>query len=125
MAKSRIDYPCQMPNLTNIEQKPSGTFKYQYNLVEDKVVEIKTVIVHRFRMGDVEDPDLLAGEPLWKWQQSDQGKWVMEHAVETPIWNRIVDTNSFGWQYQIAAKLRAKDLTYYYLKWGNELDKWQ
>jgi hypothetical protein len=111
-----------MPNLTDTEKKPSGTFKYQYNLIEDKVVEIKTVVVHEFRMGDVEDPDLMAGEPLWNWQQSEQGQWIMKHAVETPIWSRLVDHTSFGWVYRIAAKLTAKDLTYYYLKWGNNID---
>jgi len=122
MAKSFKDYPCALPNLSNTKNKYDKTFKYQYNLVDDKVIEVKTVVVHQFLMGDVEDPDLYAAEPMWKWQQSEQGAWVMEHAVEPPVWHRQPDAVNYGYQYAISAKLTTKDLTYFYLKWGNNID---
>ena len=122
MAKSFKDYPCELPNLSDAKNKYDETFKYQYNLVNDKVIEVKTVVVHRFLMGDVEDPDLYAAEPMWKWQQSEQGAWVMEHAVESPVWHRQADPYNYGYQYAISAKLTTKDLTYFYLKWGNNID---
>ena len=88
--------------------------------VENNLVkEIHKVIVHRFRMGDVEDPDLYAAEPLWQWQQSESGQWVMEHAIEAPIWHRQHDISSFGYQYIVVAELEAKKLTEFYLRWGN------
>ena len=59
--------------------------------------------VHEFTMGDVEDPDLYAAEPMWKWQSSEMGQWVMEHAVETPFWHRHVDPYSYGYKYYIVA----------------------
>jgi hypothetical protein len=37
---------------------------YQYMQIGDRVEEVKTVVVHEFTMGDVDDPDLYAGEPL-------------------------------------------------------------
>ena len=43
-----------------------------------------THIVHEFSLSDVDDPDLLAAEPIWNWQQSDSGKWVMENAYDKP-----------------------------------------
>jgi len=94
----------------------------RYTVVGDRIEETKTVVVHEFTMGDVEDPDLYAAEPLWKWQQSEQGAWVMEHAVESPVWHRQADPYNYGHQYAISAKLTAKDLTYFYLKWGNNID---
>jgi hypothetical protein len=38
------------------------------------------MIVHRFRMGDVEDAQLYAAGPIIMWQQSEAGAWVMEQA---------------------------------------------
>ena len=78
-----------------------------------------TVVVHNFRMGDVEDPDLYAAEPLYQWQKSEMGEWVMANAVQTPSWHRTVDPNSFGWAYSIRAELSPKDYTYWWFKWGH------
>ena len=69
-------------------------------------------------MGDVEDPDLYAAEPLWKWQQSEEGKWVMSHAVETPSWYRIPDVMQYGYRFEIRAKLTGARLTEYMLRHG-------
>ena len=73
-------------------------------------------IVHSFRMGDVEDPDLYAGEPIWEWQQSKSGKWIMKHSKPTPMWIRNVDEHVYGWKYEIRAYLSPKNYTYYKLR---------
>lgn len=73
-------------------------------------------IVHSFRMGDVEDPDLYAGEPLWEWQETKQGKWIMKHSNPTPMWIRNVDETTYGWRYEIRAYLSPKNYTYYKLR---------
>jgi hypothetical protein len=90
---------------------------YRYMIIDDQVEEVREIVVHEFMMGDVDDPDLYAGEPLWKWQQSEIGQWVMEHAVETPFWHRIVDPTSFGYKYCVVARLKEQDQTYWALKW--------
>ena len=82
------------------------------------VKEIHKVVVHRFTLGDVEDPDLYAAEPLYKWQQSDQGKFVMEHAIDKPEWHRHLDQSFYGYQYAIVAELEMKKLSEFYLRWG-------
>jgi hypothetical protein len=89
---------------------------YKYTLVGDRVEETKEVVVHTFTMGDVEDPDLYAAEPLIQWQNSEQGQWVMENAVETPIWHRHADPVSFGYKYAITAKLQGAKLTEWLLR---------
>jgi hypothetical protein len=89
---------------------------YRYTVVGDRVEEIKDVVVHTFIMGDVEDPDLYAAEPLMQWQNSEQGQWVMEHAVETPMWHRQADPMSYGYKYLITAKLQGAKLTEWLLR---------
>lgn len=76
------------------------------------------VVVHKFSVGDVEDPILYAGEPIWRWQQSEAGKWVIEHSAETPSWRRYTDLYSYGYQFVIEADLKEEDVIYFTLKWG-------
>jgi len=98
--------------------EPPRKRTHEHMVIEDRVHKIHDVTVHRFTMGDVEDPDLYAAEPIIKWQNSEQGSWVMEHAIESPIWHRMVDHASFGYTYVIRAKLKDVDYTFYQLKWS-------
>ena len=75
-----------------------------------------THIVHEFSLSDVEDPDLLAAEPIWNWQQSDSGKWVMENAIQKPSWHRHIDIHTYGYRYQIRADLTDEQVTFFELK---------
>jgi hypothetical protein len=73
--------------------------------------------VHEFRMGDVEDPELYAAEPLWKWQQSEEGQWVMQNAMEQPSWHLTTDYDSYGYLVYVTADLQDEDATFFKLKW--------
>ena len=90
--------------------------KPEYRIVDDHVVRFSDICVHEFNMGDVEDPDLYAAEPLWKWQNSEAGKFVMEHAVEQPYWIREADYSSYGYRYKIVARLSEPNQTFFKLK---------
>ena len=90
----------------------------KYMVIDNRVVETKRIVVHRFTMGDVDDPDLYAAEPLWNWQQSEEGKWVMENAMDTPEWHRNADMITWGHSYAITAIFESKKLTEYYLRFG-------
>jgi hypothetical protein len=81
--------------------------------------EIRELVVHSFTMGDVEDPDLYASEPLWKWQQSPFGEWCMKHAADTPTWHRQADPMSYGYKYTITAKFQGAALTEMLLRKSN------
>ncbi len=93
--------------------------KHKYVLVGDRVEEVKTIVVHEFAMGDVDDPDLYAAEPLIAWEKSEQGQWVMKNACDTPTWHRMADPVAFGYKYRITAKLMGPALTEWLLKYGN------
>ena len=79
---------------------------------------VTTLTVHEFSLGDVDDPEIYAAEPIYKWQQTEAGKFVMEHAVEEPFWGRSVDHINWGYRYRIRAKLTDQDATYFLLKYG-------
>ena len=89
----------------------------EYKLVEGKTVKFSDVAVHEFTMGDVEDPDLYAAQPIMEWQSSEMGQWVMEHAVEKPFWHRHINPYSYGYKYYIIARLAEQDELYWALKW--------
>jgi hypothetical protein len=68
-------------------------------------------------MGDVEDPDLYVAEPIWEWQQTEEGQWLMKNSKPAPIWKRHIDPTLYGYSYNIHAFLKSKDYTYWSLKY--------
>lgn len=97
-----------------------GTVRFQVVKKDgqDFVQEIHKVVVHKFNLGDVEDPDLYAAQPIYEWQQSEQGKFVMAHSIGQPEWQRHMDRMWMGYAYIIIAELELKKLSEFYLKWG-------
>ena len=91
----------------------------EVKVIDGVAVAYSDVVVHHFPMGDVEDLDLYAAQPLYDWQQSEAGKWVMAHAVEPPFWTRQADIQSYGYRYYIVARLKEADQTYFKLRWSN------
>lgn len=91
----------------------------KYNVIGDRVEECKEVIVHTFTVGDVDDPDLYAAEPLIEWEKSEAGQWCMKNAADTPTWHRMVDNISYNYRYQIRAKFMGPALTEWLLRNGS------
>jgi hypothetical protein len=106
-------YPTDKGYLGLVPNEPT----HSVMVIEGTPHRIYNTIVHSFVMGDVDDPDLYAAQPLWEWEQSEAGQWVMENAVETPMWNRTVDYSTYGTRYVISAKLKDADHTYFLMKY--------
>jgi hypothetical protein len=83
------------------------------------VKEIHKVVVHKFNLSDVEDPDIYAAGPIFDWERSEAGQFVMKHAVDKPEWHRHMDHMFMGYRYLIIAELEAKKLSEFYLRWGS------
>jgi len=81
--------------------------------------DAKTIecVVHTINMGDVEDPDLFVAEPIYEWQQTEEGKWIMENSNPAPTWKRYPNATTYGHIYSIHAYLKPKDYTYWSLKY--------
>jgi hypothetical protein len=90
----------------------------EWKIQGDRVVEYRDVVVHHFTVGDVEDPELYAAIPIMKWQESEQGQWVMQHAAEPPYYMRELDYVSYGYRFAIVARLAGANITFWELKWG-------
>ena len=74
-------------------------------------------------MGDCEDPEIYAGEPIWKWQQTDYGKWCMETCVpESVTFGISADVQTYGYRCTIYGDLDEVDYTFHQLKWSNYVD---
>lgn len=87
--------------------------KLQWPSDEQKSI---SYVVHRFTVGDAEDPDLYAAHPMMEWEKSDVGQWVMNNSAPTPSWHRIPDSMTYGYMYCIRAYFTPKQLTYFKLK---------
>ena len=91
--------------------------KWPYNvrIIDGKHVIDSEIVVHRFTVPWSEDAVLTAAAPLYEWEQSDAGKWVMEHAVEKPRWERYTEHVALNERFAIIARLTAQDQTYFRL----------
>lgn len=72
------------------------------------------VLLHEFKLGDVEDPEIFASQPIYEWQQTELGKWCMEHA-EDIHWTTDINPNYYGYAIRIFGELEGKHLTYFQL----------
>ena len=75
------------------------------------------IVFYSFAMGDVDDPEIYAAQPLWEWQQSEQGQWVMAHCAD-PKYSIGPDGASWGHRVRIYGEVSDKDATFFKLKWG-------
>lgn len=74
--------------------------------------------VYEFTLSDdCNDPEIYIAEPIWKWQQTEMGRWVMENALIEPYWCRVIDVREYRMRYRIVAELTDKDATYFCLRW--------
>lgn len=88
------------------------------NILYDKISSIYRIKVFNFSIRDVEEPDLYAAKPIQEWQQSDQGKFIMENSIEIPTWQRVLHHEYYSYEYIIIAYLEEKKLAEFYLRWG-------
>jgi len=73
---------------------------------------------YSFNMGDVDDVDIYMAEPIYQWQQTEQGRWVMDHAQDLTYHTRA-DSNTFGYRISIQGRIApGPELTAYLLKYG-------
>lgn len=69
-------------------------------------------------MGDVDDPEIYMAEPICKWQDTDHGRWVLEHAQDLRYYIHA-DAMTFGHRVTIRGMLEPKQATEYFLRWAN------
>ena len=83
---------------------------------------MRRVTFHTFSMGDVDDPEIYAASPLWEWQQTEQGQWVMANCAD-PRYTIGPSAAHWGHSVRIYGELDDKDATFFELKWGHNDSK--
>ena len=89
----------------------------EVKIIDGVPVKYLDILVHTFRLGDVEDPEIYAAQDLWDWQQTEAGQWVMENAVTQPWWTKRMDYHSYGYEFNIVARLSEADAVFFKLKY--------
>ena len=74
------------------------------------------LLVHTIKMSDVEDPDLMVAEPIYQWQQTDAGKWVMEKSDPAPKWVRGNNPETYFHVYKIYGYFTPEEACFWRLK---------
>ena len=70
-------------------------------------------------MGDVDDVEIYAAQPIYEWLQTDAGKWVNERC-EDLSWHTIANPDTYGYTIMLRGSITDRDATEYYLRFGNE-----
>jgi hypothetical protein len=89
-------------------------------IVDGQPVRFCDVCVHEFHLGDVEDPVILAGGPMWDWQESEAGEWIMANAEEKPYWIKDLEFGTYSYRFRIMARLSEHNYTFFKLKFGSK-----
>jgi len=79
---------------------------------------MRTVVVHQFGIGDVDDPDLYANIEVGNWLDTEKGKWVVEHRVDEIKLKHSYDLSMLGHKFSVTAKLKEEDATFFLLKYS-------
>ena len=82
----------------------------------NKVEEFRKVVVHKIKIiGHSLDPEIEIAAPLYEWQQTPAGKFIMEHAIQLD-WTHYLEFNSYSYVYYVVDTLEAKRITEYCLR---------
>ena len=80
-------------------------------------------IVHTIEMGDVEDPEIYAAEPILAFEKTDKGRWLMANSYKQLEFTIRPNERTYGWKVLIWSYLNEQDLSFYSLKWGEVEDE--
>lgn len=90
--------------------------KQKFAVHEDQVYERKTVeklIIHDFN----DDPALIAGKPIYDWERSEKGQWVMKHGLD-PTFSIMMNHSTMSYVILITAHITPKRWTEFCLKFS-------
>lgn len=72
---------------------------------------------HSFTLNDVDDVEIYAAQPIYEWQHTPPGKWVMEHANDV-TWQKDNHFKFLGYRVTVYGYLEPKLAIEYLLRFG-------
>ena len=87
-----------------------GQIRWAETFEEGQLVvkEWHKVTVHKFNMGDVEDPEIYAAQPIYDWQQTEAGKFIMKYGKEHKF-SIFPDFDTYGYKCAIQCEIESKN----------------
>lgn len=76
------------------------------------------VVFHAFVMPYMDDPDVFVAQPIYEWQQTQQGQWVMQNAQDVS-WAKQLDVSTMGHRVVIYGDLEPRLATEYFLRYND------
>ena len=98
----------------------SDSIKFDTIVINGIAERVHRVKVYEFSIAADSDPVIEAAPTLLEWERSEEGQWIMAHALETPIWHKHEDHMHYLAKFIITAKLRGRDYTFWTMKWGSQ-----
>ena len=77
---------------------------------------MKRIVFATFNMGDVEDPEIYIAQPIWEFQQTPKGKWMMENCKD-PVYDIHPCPETYGYRAVIYGTVEDIQATEFYLRW--------
>lgn len=79
--------------------------------------DLLCITLHSFTLGDIEDIEIYAADPIYKWEQTAAGKWALAHAHNVQ-WKKDLDFKAMGYRVTIYGYLEPKLAVEYTLRYG-------
>jgi hypothetical protein len=76
------------------------------------------MIVEVLKMGDSEDPYLMASFPLYDWEKTEKALWLKERAIVQATYI-CTPNHQLGWDIVISAELSKEHQVEFVLKYGS------
>jgi hypothetical protein len=99
---------------TKTSWQTSPKIQHQFHMHNGEVYARRHV--HKFNMGDVEDPELYAAGPIYEWQNTEMGLWVMKHGLD-PTYHTHINPMTYGYTINITAHITDRRWTEFLLRW--------
>jgi hypothetical protein len=79
---------------------------------------MQKIIFHRFGIGDPDDPEIYAAQPLHEFMQTEKGQWVKANCADPKY---IIRSDKLTWGQQVIVYGEVEDIlaTEYCLRWAN------
>jgi len=68
-------------------------------------------------MGDVDDVEVYAAQPIYEWLQTKAGKWVQARCQDLS-WQTLPNQASWGYTIVLQGSITDQHATEYYLRFG-------
>lgn len=88
----------------------------EVKIINGVPVEYSDVVVYKFIIGDVSDPEIYINYKLSEWARSEAGQWVLSNAEKEPQYTTQVNIDYYGHDCFIVARLSKPNQTFFKLK---------